>query len=308
MEKFLSNSNYLTILDNLSDGVFVTDLTRKILYWNKAAREITGYSSSDTLGKHCWEGVLSHTDKNGVKICETGSCPLLQAINNERQHEIEAFLLHKKGQRIPVFIRTIPLRNTKSKLIGAVEIFSDNSMRVAVRQKMEELTKMAMLDATTGIGTRKFIEINVNAVLDEAKRYGWQFGVIFADIDYFKKVNDTFGHDVGDMVLKMVARTLERNIRSFDIIGRWGGDEFLGLLLNIKENQLSNIAEKLRLLVSESSLNTGDARISVTISIGATMVTKKDTLDNLIKRVDSLMYRSKSKGRNLVSIDTIKTK
>ncbi len=304
LKNFLNNKNHIDILNNITEGVLVTDLDRRIIFWNKGAEKITQYSVSDVLGKHCWEGILCTMNENGTNICETETCPLLISINTDKLYESELFLLHKKGQRIPVIIRAIPLRNARSELIGAVEIFTDNSMKVSVREKMDELTRLAMLDPTTGIGTRKFIEINLHTLLQEMKRYGWTFGIVFGDIDYFKKVNDNYGHDIGDMILKMIGKTLSNNLRSFDIMGRWGGDEFLGLLLNVNEKQLLSIAEKLRLLVSQSNLSTGDVRISVTISIGATLARRNDTLRSLIKRVDTLMYKSKANGRNLVTIDT----
>jgi diguanylate cyclase (GGDEF)-like protein len=168
---------------------------------------------------------------------------------------------------------------------------------------MAELVQLAMLDPITGVGTRKFTEINLNAALNEMKRYTWQFGVLFADIDHFKRVNDSYGHDMGDSVLKMVAQTIAHNIRSFDIIGRWGGEEFLIILINVTKNQLQAVAEKLRVLVAHSSLHIGDAEISVTISIGATMAKKRDTAESIVKRADLLMYKSKGKGRNNVTVD-----
>ena len=122
------------------------------------------------------------------------------------------------------------------------------------------------------------------------------------DIDHFKRVNDSYGHETGDTVLKMVAQTMAHNIRSFDVIGRWGGEEFLIILANITKNQLQTVAEKLRILVEHSTLNIGDAKISVTISIGATMAQKKDTVESIVKRADLLMYKSKGKGRNTVTI------
>ena len=191
----------------------------------------------------------------------------------------------------------------KRTLIGAIEIFRDISMKASIRQRMAELVQLAMLDPTTAVGTRKYTEINLRSLLDEMKRYEWTFGVLFADIDHFKRVNDSYGHDTGDIVLKMVAQTMAHNIRSFDIIGRWGGEEFLIVLVNVTNEQLQAIAEKLRMLVQHSSLKIGDAEISVTISIGATRARSDDTVESLVKRADLLMYKSKGKGRNTVTID-----
>ena len=114
-------------------------------------------------------------------------------------------------------------------------------------------------------------------------------------------MNDTYGHDAGDLVLKMVARTLAHNLKSSDFVGRWGGEEFLVLVTNVDEAQLLATAEKLRKLILHSSLETEQGMIQVTASFGATLATKGDTPETLTQRADKLMYHSKSTGRNRVS-------
>ena len=135
------------------------------------------------------------------------------------------------------------------------------------------------------------------------ERYGWPFGVLFVDIDRFKEVNDTLGHEVGDRVLRMVARTLSADQRSFDLLGRWGGEEFLVILTNVTDEGLWSIAERSRIRVQESSAGLEDGQsVSVTVSIGGTMAEKGDTLESLVRRADRRMYLSKSAGRNRVTV------
>ncbi|GAG00076.1 unnamed protein product, partial [marine sediment metagenome] len=122
------------------------------------------------------------------------------------------------------------------------------------------------------------------------------------DIDHFKRVNDSHGHDAGDAVLKTVARTLLESSRGFDILGRWGGEEFLGLVQNVDEDHLGVVSERLRALVAASSVRHGDAEIRVTVSIGATLARTDDTPERLVKRADSVMYESKRAGRNRVTL------
>ncbi len=291
------------ILDNLFDAIYFVKTDGTISFWNKAAEEVTGYTWEFVKGKRCCKDFLIHIDEEGNRLCQTPACPIAQTIKSRKTIETDAFLLHKDGQRIPVHLRTIPLYDVKGTLIGAVEIFRDISMRASIKQRMAELVQLAMLDPTTGVGTRKYTELNLGALLNEMKRYEWTFGVLFVDIDRFKRVNDSYGHDTGDIVLKMVAQTMAHNIRSFDIIGRWGGEEFLIVLVNVTNEQLQTIAEKLRMLVQHSSLKIGDAEISVTISIGATKAREDDTVESLVKRADLLMYKSKGKGRNNVTIN-----
>lgn len=292
---------YKSSLDKLYDGVYYIDRTRKIKYWNKAAERITGYKSSEVVGKRCSD-ILMHIDRKGVNFCK-GQCPLVKTIVEGRAREADLYLLHKDGHRVPVLVRVAPIRDSSGRIAGAVQIFSDKSPVVTVRQRLEQCEKMALLDPLTNSPNRRYIKMNLNSRLDEMSRYGWPFGVLFIDIDHFKRVNDIYGHDVGDEILKMIAKTLLNNLRPFDILGRWGGEEFTAIIANVNEQQLYSIANRFRLLVENSALPRGTDIIRVTISIGATFAQSNDTMDTLLKRADQLMYHSKISGRNRVSMN-----
>ncbi|MBI4833541.1 MAG: sensor domain-containing diguanylate cyclase [Planctomycetes bacterium] len=293
---------YKNLLDNLSEGVYFVDNDRKITYWNKGAQKITGYSEEEVIGKQCSDNILMHVDGKGQSLC-VGLCPLAECMACKRACSNEVYLHHKKGYRIPVSVRVSPINDEKGKIIGAVELFSDNTDRMIALKRAQELQQIAFLDELTGIGNRRYTEINIRAKLDELKRYKWGFGVIFSDIDHFKKVNDTYGHDTGDEILKMVAKTMSSALRSFDFLGRWGGEEFVAIAVNVDKNELYGIAEKLRHLVEKSGLKLQKENLTVTISSGATLAHPDDTISSLIKRADKLMYQSKSNGRNQVTMD-----
>jgi len=125
---------------------------------------------------------------------------------------------------------------------------------------------------------------------------------LFVDIDSFKAFNDVHGHEVGDKVLRMVVGSLNHNLRATDTIGRWGGDEFVAIIDNVQDlEDLQNVAQKLRHLVQSSRLDLFDRSLTVTVSIGATLLNPNDTFDSFIYRADQLMYQSKQTGRNQVS-------
>lgn len=285
------------ILDNLYDGVYFVDRTRMIISWNKGAELLTGYSSSDVLGKSCSDNILIHIDDEGVNLCE-GQCPLADAISSGCRREADVFLHHKEGHRVPVSVRVAPIQDSSGQIVGAVEIFSDNSSKIAYIQTIEELRRTALLDPQTEVANRRCVEMVLQSQIDEMRRYNGTFGVVFIDLDNFKTVNDMYGHDVGDQVLKMVARTLLNSSRSSDTLGRWGGDEFLAIILNTTEDQLHSISNRLRSIVEQSMLSVGSNVIRVTVSIGATLCQPNDTVDTLLKRVDKLLYESKGRGRN----------
>lgn len=294
---------YKSILDNLHDGVYMVDRERRISYWNKGAERITGYEATRVIGTRCADNLLNHVDVNGKILCTRG-CPLSKTMMDGEVREAGVYLQHADGHRLPVLIRVSPLRDDHGTIIGAVETFSDNSSMIAVTQHVRRLEEAVMLDPLTGIGNRRFIEMRLASSLLESQQYQVPFGVLFIDIDHFKRVNDTHGHEAGDLVLKMVAATMSHSIRSSDHIGRWGGEEFIAIILNIGRARLVKVANKLRLLVSRSRLLSAQTSIRVTISIGATLARGDDTAETILRRVDQLLYESKRGGRNRVSLST----
>ena len=288
---------YREVVDNLHEGVYFVDRDRRITYWNKGAGNLTGFAAADMLGKRCSDDLLMHVDDQGTTLC-LECCPLQKTMRDGSPCEVEVYVRHKNGHRLPVSLRVIPLFDGNNDLRGAVEIFTDNSERVALRQKIAELQKDALLDPLTGLPNRRYATETLRSMLDQMLRYGWTFGVLFMDIDLFKPINDIYGHDVGDQVLKMVARTLEANSRSFDVVARWGGDEFLAVIVNVSDENLHRVAYKLRTLIAKSLLHVGTERIGVTVSLGATLARREDTVETLVKRADQAMYRRKLQGRN----------
>ncbi len=291
------------LLDNLYDGVYAIDAERKIVFWNKAAERLTGYSADEVVGKPCREQVLMHVDDRGNNLCDIRMCPASKAMTAHQPSEEELYLHHKDGYRIPVISRITPLREADGSIIGAIEVFSDNTSARRARQTIDELRKLALLDPLTRLGNRRYADTILRARLDELKRYGWPFGVMFIDLDHFKEINDQHGHDTGDKVLKMVATTLSHSVRYLDTITRWGGEEFLAIIGNIyKAELLQAIAEKCRRLVEQSSLDAGTDIIRVSVSIGASLALPEDTPETLLKRADELLYKSKTDGRNRVCV------
>jgi diguanylate cyclase (GGDEF)-like protein/PAS domain S-box-containing protein len=292
---------YKTLLDNLYDGVYFVDRDRNITYWSKGAERITGYTAAEVLGKSCSDNILLHVDKEGNSLC-TEICPLLNAVADGKVREADVYLHHKDGHRVPISMHVAPIHDDQGSIIGGVEIFTDNTPAVIALGRLAELERLAYVDELTGLANRRYAEITLRSRIEELQRYGWRFGVLFIDIDHFKDINDRFGHDRGDEVLKMVAKTLQNSVRTFDVVSRWGGEEYVVVIANVEGNELSATANRCRLLVERSSIPTVPS-LRVTISIGATPARTNDTIDSLIKRVDMLMYKSKQAGRNRLTVE-----
>ena len=298
----MKNDLHQTLLENLFDGVYYVDKNRIITFWNKAAERLTGYSQSEVLGSSCSDNILKHIDSNGHEVCKDG-CPLHATISDGQMRESLLFLHHKQGHRLPVHIRISPIIDKHGNIIGGIEIFSDNSQPLLMLKELEQLKKEAHLDPLLQIGNRRYAEIIFQARLYELNAFDVPFGAILLDIDYFKNVNDSYGHVLGDEALLMVSRSVAGVLRQLDSLIRWGGDEFLIFLPNVTKEGLQTITERIRVFVQNSFIMVGNQKVSVTVSIGASFSKRQETLDSIVNRVDLLLYESKQNGRNKITFD-----
>lgn len=299
--KNLNSPTVENLLNNINDGLYITDIHRTISFWNKGAENITGFQESEIIGKPCSASSLAPIDENGTFLCQK-NCPAQRTITDEKIHQVKVYFLHKEGFRIPVSLRTIPLWNKKEHLIGVACNFIDISPKVLMPHKTRELKRMELIDPLTEVGNRRYVEMQLHSRINEKKWYSLSFGIICIDLDHMKKINETYGRKVGDKILRMVSQTLSKNIRFFDTIGRWDGEKFLVVILNVDEPKLDFVANKLRLLVEESNIMVDTSFVGTTISLGATLARASDSLEKLVKRSEALMYHSKWLGRNRVSL------
>ncbi len=290
------------LLDNLFDGVYFVDPDRRITFWNSSAERISGYSKQEVIGSCCADNLLRHIDANGRELCLSG-CPLAATILDGKMRESSVFLHHKLGHRVPVSVRTSPVRDDKGTIVGAVEIFSDNSNSLQILQEYEKLKQEAYLDALTGIGNRRYGEMTLSTRIYDLQSHKLPFGVLFMDIDHFKLFNDKYSHKTGDDVLVMVARSISVALRKMDVVARWGGEEFVVILPGATRVVVRAVAERIRILIENSFIMAGDAKLKVTVSIGAAVSRSDDSVETIIARSDGLMYQSKSNGRNRVTED-----
>ncbi len=292
----------IDIIKNLDLGVYVVSPEREILFWNKKANEIAGYVNDEVIGIFCQDNLLRHVDDNGTELCVHG-CPLLETIKDGQIREARVYLRHKSGYRLPVRVKTIPVKKN-NEVKGAIEFFQEDSEEINLLDELRRTREKALICPLTEIGNRRYTEQILEDRLSEMKRLNSKLGVFFIDIDDFKKINDTYGHPVGDIVLKMVTRTLVSIMRPYDFVGRWGGEEIVAIVPHIKKIELFDLGERFRKLVSASSIKIAQGRLGVTVSIGATISHENDTVLSIIKRADQLMYESKRNGKNRVTVST----
>jgi diguanylate cyclase (GGDEF)-like protein/PAS domain S-box-containing protein len=289
------------LLDNQLSGVCLVDTARRIQYWNSAAVDITGHRAEDVMGKLCSEDIIVH-GTGAENYCDL-SCPLRDVQKKAPPITIDLRLRHKNGYCLPGRLRCVPLQDGEGRIIGAFEVFERNCPEQDLVHRLEEMGQKAYIDALTAIPNRRCAEETLGEYLDVFEKKGHGFSVMMGDVDFFKEVNDTWGHDAGDLVLKTVAHTLRSNVRSLDMVSRWGGEEFFIIFKNADKQVVIAKSEALRSAVYAGRIPLGNRTIGVTMSFGCTNARKGDSMDSLVKRADACLYVSKNAGRNRVTID-----
>ena len=214
--------------------------------------------------------------------------------------ETDVFLRHREGHRVPVQVRTAPVRDRDGAIIGGVEIFEDSTQLSAARREVTELRDLAMHDALTGLPNRRRFEMAMSSRIAELAGYGRRFGLLIADVDRFKNVNDRYGHATGDVALRTVAQTLLATSRSSDEGARIGGEEFAITVTDVDGAALRAIGERARALVGRTRVLAEGPAPQVAISLGGAIGEPGDTAETIFARADAALYRVMDGGRNRV--------
>jgi diguanylate cyclase (GGDEF)-like protein len=195
------------------------------------------------------------------------------------------------------------LESLKDNISFIKSYISESIPSIEVKLLMQALQESAFTDGLTGLYNRKFLEEHSKKLIPQAKRDNFNIGVLLLDMDHFKAVNDEYGHDIGDKVLKELSRILTETLRESDVIVRYGGEEFVVLLVNIKtEEDALTVANKIREKVKENEIDVyAGSKLRKTISIGLSMFPHDSSnFDSVIKNADIALYEAKSKGRDQV--------
>jgi diguanylate cyclase (GGDEF)-like protein/PAS domain S-box-containing protein len=293
-----------SVLNQVQDAVVWLNKDRKVVYWNKAAEQISGREAAGILGRACFEEPALFVDFGGVEVCRD-KCPVAITLKDGVPRMLDVYLQHKEGFRIPASLRIIPVFKEDGEVIGAVETFTSTAPKVTLPLGLAELEKMGLVETETGVPSKQYLDMTLNTRLEEFQKYGLPFGLIYVDIDNYGKILEKYGRFNASKIVRTVARTLHKNIRFFDIVGRWGTEEFLVVLLNIDDSRLDIVANKLRLLIAESYIATETGMLNATVSMGASLALRYDTVDSLVKRGEQLMMHSKWLGKNRVSMSFV---
>ncbi len=281
-------------LDCIGDAVLVVDPKGTIIYLNKVAETLTGWSSEMALGRP-QEEVFFTIDGT---TRERGASPAQRAISEDRVVELAlgSILIRHDGSGIAIEDSAAPIHNRFGKLAGAVIVFHDASQSQSEMQKMNHL---AQHDVLTDLPNRLLLMERLTQAIGMANRHHKQVALLFLDLDHFKEINDSFGHGVGDQLLREVAADIVDCVRATDTVSRHGGDEFVVLLAEIEDRQDTvKIAEKLLARFAAPRMIDGhDLQVSLSIGISVYPENGLDA-DTLMQNADTAMYTSKDNGRN----------
>ena len=304
------------LLANVNDAIIASDAEYRLTAWNPAAEALYGWKAEEVLGR------------NGPEIIQTqwpqeDAESMRRMIAEAGRWRGEATQVRRDGTRIPVEISSLTLRDASGRTVGYISVNRDITHRKQsedeLRRARESLMAMnldletalarekqlAHTDPLTGINNRRRLYELAEYEFEIALRYRQPLSVIMFDLDHFKEVNDIFGHAVGDHMLQRVTQIARSELRSADVIGRYGGEEFVIVLPMTNAHHAYPLAERIRTRVAAICVPTEKGDASVTVSIGIVEMfhsPKVDSIDDLIRRADEAMYAAKQAGRNRTEV------
>ena len=290
---------FYQLAEKLPYGLYILSPDRTILFWNDEAERITGYTREEMVGRKCAATNLHHLDEKGTPLCQT-YCPLLQCMDEEKTKTKKLIFTHKNGFRVVISAHFIPLTDDQGRITMVAEVFEELSLLDRDTSLVQNLYSLAYHDPLTHLPNRGLLEATLRMRFSEFHRLRQSFAVLFADIDYFHKFNEQYGHLAGDSMLKVIAESMKQSSRKTDTIGRWGGEEFLGIFLIKDKKDTMVIANRLQKTVNQAFIPYDSEKLHITMSIGITAVQEKDTIVSIISRADHYMYRAKNMGRNTI--------
>jgi len=277
------------VFESTDEGIVVTDPAERIIALNPAFEQMSGYREEELRGKRT--AVLA-----SARHDERFFAQLWEKVHGTGRWQGELWARSKTGEETPYLMTMSAVRDDEGAVINHVGVMRDISH---IKRSQEQLEYLANYDALTGLGNRNLFMSQLKVGLDRAARHHRRLALIFIDLDNFKTVNDTLGHDIGDQLLAEAARRLKASVRSEDVVCRLGGDEFTVYVEDFADPEgLASTAQRLVQSISEPYL-IGQHRLEVTASVGISIYPNDgESITELIKNADTAMYKVKEHGRN----------
>ena len=285
-------------LDGMLDAVFYIDSTQKILQWNKAAERMTGITAEAVL-QNLWSPSLISLRNAQGKIIIDPECPLANAMCEQVPRTGRFELRHVNGLAIQVEAVFTPIISSTEGVVGATAQLHDASEQITLEERVHSLHERATRDTLTGVMNRSEFDRVFELFVQEHFASGRPCSLVICDLDFFKKVNDNYGHPAGDAALKAFAALLKTHCRAGDVVARFGGEEFLLLCADCNNATAAKRAEQIRQELS----NTSQPMIGgncLNASFGVTELQLGDDTHSMLARADRALLQAKDNGRNQV--------
>jgi len=287
---------YEAIVKNATDAVIVTDFEGNIISWNQSATSIFGYSEQEVLGKYV------HDVLPVYELRERADHAFKRFQNNNAQGPLIGKGIHVKGLTKHGKAIHVHFSPNVIKLNDQTFIYAFIRDITEIIELQEKLRIQSTTDDLTGILNRRAFLENFNKVFTHAQKHSLSLSLMLFDIDHFKMVNDQFGHPAGDLVIKLFAQHIGKLIRSNDIFGRVGGEEFYLALPETSLQEAQKTAEEIRQQIEKLDISFGNRTLKITTSIGLTAIEKDDTFEQIQHRSDIALYKAKDEGRNRICL------
>ncbi|MDT7850627.1 EAL domain-containing protein [Methylophilus sp. VKM B-3414] len=294
LELFNQKQLAIVTLESIGDAVITTNMQSEVTYLNPVAEKMTGWSKAEAMGRPILE-VFRILNESTRKLA-ANPVDVVLAHNKVCGLANHTLLIAKSGAEYAIEDSAAPIRDQDGNILGVVLVFHDVS---DARQMAQKMTYLAEHDYLTDLPNRLLLTDRITQAISAAKRRGSKLAILFFDIDHFKRVNDTLGHEVGDQLLKVLSKKLQMCIRASDTLSRQGGDEFVVLLPELTDDAVpAEIAQKILFSIKDP-ISIANHELFITASIGiAVYPDDGDNVDVLTRHADAAMYHAKNSGRN----------
>lgn len=286
------------LVNNLHDGVVFVDTARRVFQWNTGAERLTGVSGSAAAGRVFEPGLLQMSTANG-KVIADNECMVASAIRSGAQSSQRVGILGRSGRHVMVDLHVFPVYADGGRACGATIVMRDASSETSLEEKCMALHAQATRDPLTQVANRAEFDRMLALFIDAHQETGLPCSLIMTDIDHFKAINDTYGHQAGDEAIVTFATLLKSLCRTGDLVARYGGEEFAVLCADCNNATAAARAEEIRKKLSET-IHPTLANHTLTASFGVTELQEGDTPETMLRRSDRALLQAKDQGRNQV--------
>ena len=292
---------YQSVLDSLQTGIYIVDRNRRIRFWNEGAEQITGYLRQDVVGRFLRDHLLTTGDEAKDRDSDQDD-PINLACRDGKPSIMDVSILHKDGYRVPIVLRTLPIRNSRGAVVGAAESFEKNRSASGWTRRQSSIADLACPDAVTGVAARSFMETQLREHLITFAEHKVPFGILLVQIDHLDEFRSSRGPGVVPTILRIIAQSVEKCVRPTDLVGCWGENQFIAILLQCRESDVALVGERVRRIIGQSEIEWWGDKFSVTSPVGGAGCRPGDEVEVVVARAAASLQESIAKGGNCVTV------